>query len=61
MYRSATHPDFIKYEIEPALVLAELPTSLALIVGQHMDAFGYDTETTVRIFASGLESFKEFG
>jgi hypothetical protein len=39
-YRSAKHPDFIHYVIEPALVEAEMPTTLAPTVAGLMDSWG---------------------
>jgi hypothetical protein len=40
-YRTASHPDFIRYVIEPALVEAELPTTIAPTVAGLMDLGGF--------------------
>jgi len=47
MYRTASHPDFIAYEIEPALVVAGLTTEIAPAIAQMMDAFGYTVQQAV--------------
>ncbi len=47
MYRTASHPEFIAYEIEPALVVAGLTTEIAPAIAQMMDAFGYTVEQAI--------------
>jgi hypothetical protein len=60
-FRTATHPEFIAYEIEPALVAAELPTALGPTIGQLVDLNGSGVHEVVAslkaiILAYGEES-----
>ena len=48
MYRTATHPDFLAYVVEPALVEAGLTTEIAPVVAQMMDAFGCSAAEAIR-------------
>lgn len=47
-FRTATAPEFVRYEIEPALVAAELPTTLAETVAKMMDASGWSLADSIR-------------
>lgn len=58
-YRSATHPDFIKFEIEPKLVEHELSTALAIHVARFIDNFDYSIESAIAVIKTGLKEYEQ--
>lgn len=57
-FRSATHPEFIAYEIEPALVAAELSTALGPTVGQLMDTNGLGVQENIAALKAVLLAYR---
>lgn len=53
-YRTAKHPEFMAYEIEPALVMHELPISLAPTVAGLLDSSGGTIEYVIDLLKQAM-------
>lgn len=56
LFRTASDPEFVAYEIEPALVERGLSASLAPAVAGMMDGFGYSVAHTIAMIEPALRS-----